>query len=64
VHAFQKTLALAKVYYEDAHKAHALAAKNNDAHTVSFLEGCIWEVVSGSSLTSMFSILPQQRILP
>lgn len=45
LHAFTKALALAKVYYNDTHKAHAMAMKANDAHSMEFLECCIWETV-------------------
>jgi hypothetical protein len=44
--AFVKALALAKVGYCCAHKLYGQAQKKNDAHTIAFLECCIFEAVS------------------
>lgn len=44
--AFVKALALAKVGYSCAHKLYGQAQKRNDAHTIAFLECCIFEAVS------------------
>ncbi|KAK9908294.1 hypothetical protein WJX75_005650 [Coccomyxa subellipsoidea] len=41
--AFVKALALAKVGYSCAHKLYGQAQKKNDAHTIAFLECCIFE---------------------
>ncbi|EIE21120.1 ferritin-like protein [Coccomyxa subellipsoidea C-169] len=41
--AFVKYLALTKVGYNCAHKLYGQAVKQNDAHTVTFLECCIFE---------------------
>jgi len=43
--AFIKALALAKVYYNCAHKGWEVALKENDAHSVKFFLKCIEEVV-------------------
>lgn len=43
--AFTKALALAKVGYNCAHKLFGEACKKNDAHTIAFLECCLYEAV-------------------
>lgn len=43
--AFLKALALAKVGYDCAHETFGEACKNNDAHTIAFLECCLYEAV-------------------
>lgn len=47
--AFEKTLALAKVYYDCTNKAYETAAKENDAHSVMFFKKCLEEVVRSFS---------------
>ncbi len=55
--AFVKYLALTKVGYNCAHKLYGQAVKQNDAHTVTFLECCIFESVRPLFLFSCYSFI-------
>ncbi len=50
--AFEKTLALAKVYYNCTNKAYETAKKEGDAHSVMFFKKSIEEVVCSSAPSS------------
>ena len=43
--AFEKALALAKVYYNCTNKAYETAVKEGDAHSAKFFKCCLEEVV-------------------